>query len=55
MFIDLLFKYSHGSDTLESRMFEYITNDYINIFTYNNVTYIGLETERLRYNQDKQR
>ena len=28
-------------------------NDDINIFTYNDVTYIGLECERLRYEKDK--
>jgi hypothetical protein len=34
--------------------FESIYNDHINIFIYNNVEYIGLETRRIAYEIDKQ-
>lgn len=52
--IDRLVKYVHGSNTPESLYFEKQTKDHVNIFTYNDVTYIGLETERVRYDRDKQ-
>lgn len=51
--VNELMKYAYMANTPESIMFENITNDHINIFNYNGVTYIGLESERIRYDKDK--
>ena len=50
--LEILLKYSHDEILSESITFEYLTGDWVNIFTFNNITYIGLESERLRYDQD---
>jgi hypothetical protein len=51
--INKLLEYEHTTNSPRSIFFENVTKDYVNIFTYNGVTYIGLETERLRYDDDK--
>ena len=35
-------------------MFERLYKDPINIFTYGDITYIGLESQRVRYEEDKE-
>lgn len=37
-----------------SDKFERMYNDPLNVFSYNGVTYIGLETQRIRYDEDKE-
>jgi hypothetical protein len=51
--VDKLMKFSHDAKSFESTSFEHLTHDWINIFSYNNVEYIGLESERIRYEEDK--
>ncbi len=43
---------SHPSSLYAIR-FHQLTHDTINVFTYNNVEYVGLETRRLDYERDK--
>lgn len=38
---------------LNFEVFQLLMNDSINIFTYNNITYIGLESRRIDYERDK--
>lgn len=49
-----LLNYDYNRNTDQSRDFEQLTNDHINVFRYNDVTYIGLESRRLDYERDKQ-
>jgi len=50
--IENILKFDNKKDTNESKIFRLITNDHINIFNYNGIVYVGLETERLRYERD---
>jgi hypothetical protein len=50
--VNTLIKYRYGTNTSESLFFANKKNDYVNIFIYGNNTYIGLESERLRYERD---
>lgn len=38
---------------VDNSLFHLVTGDSINIFQYNDVTYIGLESRRLDYERDK--
>ncbi len=42
-----------GTNSILSQKFISQYNDHINIFTFNNVEYIGLESRRLDYERDK--
>jgi len=44
---------SLSRDYNNSQRFEDLTNDSINIFTFNKVEYIGLESRRIAYEEDK--
>lgn len=45
--IAFLKKLDHSTQSVEAKIFEEMTGDSINVFVYNNVTYIGLETRRI--------
>lgn len=50
-----LMLYDVKTKSKEAIRFKTETNDHVNIFKYNGVTYIGLETEKIRYDRDKDR
>lgn len=50
---EVLLRYWNVNNTKESNYFNSLTNDHVNIFNYNGIIYIGLESERIRYEEDK--
>ena len=51
--LDELKKLDWKTNSAYADIFESLYNDKINVFTFNNITYIGLETRRLDYNKDE--
>jgi len=47
--VNVIFKYNNQNFSKESRIFNILTGDRINFYIGNGITYIGLESERIKY------